>query len=885
MKFKTPLFNTIFLSLFLFIKLDNLTPLSFCTKGRISPYNNWKNGGSCGFGSHLNAVGPSYLYPVAPNQDLFRDNDQCGVCYEMVGPYGAIKVKVEDYCSKNNELEHCSGDMFHFNIANNSVSYIMGNETVSNISFRMISCDYLGNIRILTDDYTDNIYLSFVILDHNLAVSYIEIKESNSKKWEKKSRDKNNYWVYYISNGSTFAYPIFIKIYSINGDYVNLTLNETKPKTYYEANGNFIVPKNTYFDISTLEKINNIPNDVLKNCCELDKSDFTPIYKDGNLNKIYKNNSQNVEVIYNSEDKYLDKYSLKAIFGNNGNLNFKSTFPIRTEQFLGISFTIKCSKVCDNCLQIRAYDLNDNSQIINFNKENIWSNYNFTFEDLGIQNNQFNGIIFDNKLSNENLEINIENIQLIPNLHAPNVGICFDTQNKNNSDIPIHENTPLINNTDLNNINNINIYDNSPNILNINCQRPISNENNKIILKFKSKDNNFDIDKCDIPNTKQITSFNCTLPNNLLDGKYNINIQLSNGLNINYSKTIEIKKGIIICGNEDINSKMTSFPFSEEYYSPLIIIHSKEQIINKGDLVTFNIYPIPQQEYYLDNDEIILFSNDGRLPLYLKYCNPNTENKIIISIKCTVSNNIIRGNYTLLYSNQTASLLDGQRINLISLNSNGGVIIENNTREVESNLSKERKSSYNLIFNVLYYNPNVRAGDEFPHRIYLYGVKKNSNEKQLEENYDSRIILSNCTVKNSPSDDSNALTFIDCKMPNFVSAGIYTKLECDGLDINPKNSISLFLKEDFNKSTFSYSYSNSTNKDIGINDNDDDEKESSSSSSGVKEWIIWVIVVILAILLVVLVIIIMACKKNDNEDSSEQKENNDSKAAANTTSD
>ena len=180
MKIKTPLFATILLSLFLLIKLDNLTPLSSCKKGRISPYNNWSNGGTCGFGAHQNAVGPSYLYPVAPNEELFGNNIQCGVCYEMVGTYGAIKVRVEDYCPKNSESGYCSGDMFHFNIANNSSPYILGNETLSNISFRMVSCDYSGNIKILTDQKSLNDYLLFVISDHNLAVSSIEIKESNS---------------------------------------------------------------------------------------------------------------------------------------------------------------------------------------------------------------------------------------------------------------------------------------------------------------------------------------------------------------------------------------------------------------------------------------------------------------------------------------------------------------------------------------------------------------------------------------------------------------------------------------------------------------------------------------------------------------------------------
>ena len=86
------------------VNSQNLTPLSICTKGRINNlYNDWEKGGSCGFEEHKNAIGESYLYPAAINEAFFNNFAQCGVCYEMVGPNGAIRVRVEDYCSKNNE--------------------------------------------------------------------------------------------------------------------------------------------------------------------------------------------------------------------------------------------------------------------------------------------------------------------------------------------------------------------------------------------------------------------------------------------------------------------------------------------------------------------------------------------------------------------------------------------------------------------------------------------------------------------------------------------------------------------------------------------------------------------------------------------------------------
>ena len=75
-----------------------LSPLSQCFKGRVSSYTGWEKGGSCGFESHTNATGPYYIYPIAPNEGLFHSVDHCGVCYEMVGLSGVIRVRVEDYC-------------------------------------------------------------------------------------------------------------------------------------------------------------------------------------------------------------------------------------------------------------------------------------------------------------------------------------------------------------------------------------------------------------------------------------------------------------------------------------------------------------------------------------------------------------------------------------------------------------------------------------------------------------------------------------------------------------------------------------------------------------------------------------------------------------------
>ena len=66
----------------------------------------------------------------------------------------------------------------------------------------------------------------------------------------------------------------------------------------YEADSNFKIPNDTYFNIITLEK-EEIPSNS-KNCCEIDKSDFTPIYNYGKVNDYYNNHEENINVNYNS---------------------------------------------------------------------------------------------------------------------------------------------------------------------------------------------------------------------------------------------------------------------------------------------------------------------------------------------------------------------------------------------------------------------------------------------------------------------------------------------------------------------------------------------------------------------------------------------------------
>ena len=875
---KKPLYFLIILSIFILINSENLTPLGECTKGRAGQLTGWRNGGRCGFGNHIGAINATYMFPAAPNQNFFNSAAQCGVCYEMVGPNGVIRVRVEDYCP--NSQSYCSGDISHFNVADEGTSYLMGSSQIANITFRMVACDIEEKIKILTDENLNlnGYFFSFVVLNHKLAISNIEMMQDYSNIWNNMTRQENNYWIYY-NMGSTIKFPLQLNIYSINGDFVRVIVNSLEANKMYDSDGNFNVPENTYFDPVTLKKINIDGNNINKCCKNIDTA-FNYIYNNGVVNSQYINSNQNVTAIFDSRDSYRGIYSINAKFNSNGKLFFISNTPINAQQYKTITITMKAAQTCESCLYFRAYGLNNNL-IISFSEVNTWKDYSFSISTLGLVNNQFNGVIFEyNQYSDHSFEIYIDKIELILDSDVQNSGLCFSGTGTNTPPVNVNPgNDPNINSNYVY-INSIKIYEDSPNILifNTNGFPNLNNKNIYVRLTQKNSSSTYDINSCTFSNPYVINSFTCSLPNNLPDGVYRINPQ-NNEFNFTYNNDIEMKSGLMIFG--DISSLKNKY--SNEYYSPLIIIYSKEKAITAGERVNFHVFPIPQEEYNLDNDEIILINKEADKSLHLKYCHQKIINKTVTSVQCIVSNNIIKGNYTSLYANQIASLADGQTLNLIVNNNNGGIIRSGNDQVISPNdLTSAQKNSFSLSFNVLYYNPNIKPGEEFPHKVYLYGNPTNSYRRQLDESvaYDYQVVFQNCTTQ-IYSEDFSAIGSINCLTPDFIHAGTYSKLESDGLDSNTQAPLNIIFDRDFNRSSKSKA-TGIYNQTIGNDDYSDKENKSNSSSS--KKWIAWLIVAIIIVIVIAIIITIIVVKKGDNDDDNSDKVNDSSTVKNNASS-
>jgi hypothetical protein len=291
-------------------------------------------------------------------------------------------------------------------------------------------------------------------------------------------------------------------------------------------------------------------------------------------------------------------------------------------------------------------------------------------------------------------------------------------------------------------------------------------------------------------------------------------------------------------------------------YDPIVITSSFSQTIKAGDRIDFQIEQIQENKYNLNNNEIIFEDSSSQKYLHFKSCEKYPSTGMISLIRCLVSNNIIRGEYTSVSNGQNISISPDKTIKFTIIDSNGGMLSQNISRSINSSTSVT-----SILFDILYYNPNIKPGSLFPHQVYLLGNKSPSRIfRNLEEKYDTTLLFPNCTAVSTSKEDSNAIGNIRCYLPNYVPAGTYTKLQSDGFDVSPNSILNINFPNDYNATRLK-SPILSTNK--------------SSSSSSSKVWIIWVIAGILLLILVVIVIIACIAKKKGGDEESEESSNKD----------
>ena len=830
--------DLLIISLFLlsYTLSSNLTPLSYCTQGTLNFLSSSNFQNICSIEKDTNSIGPSYIFPLSLTKNYFTVN-HCGICYEIVGNNGVIRGRVEDLYDDNNN------NVNNIKASSDALNYIITNEQNNDISYRMVACDYNGNIKIKMGSNNNNALVSIVVLEHNMAIRDVKLMQYGNSAWNDMTRNDNNFWVY-NNNNINLAFPLIINIYAINGDNVMIeniySLDQNK---IYEASRNFNVPDSSYFNIFTFNKI-DITNDIKNNnkCCKLENNNEKNneiIYQNGKLNsEKYNLTSEKTEITYTSDSTLKIKFSTET---DTSNFIINSLTPINKEKYKSINFNMKYNQKCESACNLKFIINNKEENQININENNVGQIinyiYNFTNSDSEIKTLTFNFFYF----SDNPFEIEFNDIELIYNNNNINSsGLCFNSPNDNNNN---EESIP----SDFIRINSIKIYDNESQVLNIQSNDFYLTNNKNIILRLTSldKSTNINIDNCTTTQTTNINSFYCYLPNTIPDNTYNINSTSGKGINFYYNKTIEVKKGKIIIGN--VNSLLIQH--ANTNYPPIVIIHSKEETITKKGKIIFDIYPISTSNYGGQLEEILFLDETSQKYLTLKYCEPyKVQNKTIFFIKCIVSNNILIGNYINLYTqNNNIYLLPGQSIRIISTESTGGVLTSNTITRNFYNFTRSQYKNMTLDFNILYYTQNLIKGDEFPHKVYLYGIKKTTSTRSLQSSSDYNAIINfkNCTLGDTSKEDINAIGSIKCLLPDYVQAGTYTKLESDGFDSVPgSQNLNIIFEKDYNRSV--QSSNNIIYRDDDYDYDDDDD----------KTWIIWFILIILLIFLGALLIML-----------------------------
>ena len=739
------------------------------------------------------------IYPVAINKATFNKfalSGQCGICYEMVGSFGAVKIRVDDIC------EDIGDSNPYFKIGTEASQILFGLKynndlkikIYKGINFRMISCDYSDKIKIVTgDNNIDGFSFSCLVLNNNIAVSSIKMKENGSDKYVDLEKNSKNYWNY--DKGNYIIYPIELLITSITRETLKVNILNKEPRETYEIDGNFVNPDGLLYEIDTLKEEKDSGN--RERCCSFDFSIYTKIYSESKLNQNYEIENSNSTIDSSPSD------TLNIKFNQYGKVIIKSLLSIRADQFIMISLSIKSNKICKDCLYLRAYGKTIDKKL-SIDEKNTNQDYNFLLTSIGIEDNIFNGIIIYTK--DKDIDINIINIELIENTDAPHTEICLRNITNYNPIIPniiteipksiIFNNIVNATITDIKLINNTFIY--------VECNEFQNIDRDPMILIFNTDSNNFKTKSCSIDSKEEYTqNFTCEIEDlsNIITGeyyikspdyiKYQVNslgkVEIEDG-KLNYIIPNAIPKSII----DNSNQKDENITIITK--KKFVIINSIDKEINKGDNIIFEVDPININEIISNISEII-FSNGKNQKennvLFLKKCTNIIKDNKIISISCFVSNNTIRDDYITLIDNQNIEIDKNNTIILRCQTSSGGSFFTNMVQTINANISKYKKWKMTINFDVKYYGTELKSKQIFPYKVYLCGRKINNLRNLDYESFNDNISFSYCSTGPYSDENSEIINGIICNFPDFVPAGEYTKLESEGFDSNPNNIFSL----------------------------------------------------------------------------------------------
>ena len=400
-----------------FLLVKCLTPISECTLGRITGYDEYESGGSCGFGVPK-------IYGAAPNEAFYNNGEKCGICYELVGPNGVLYFMVDSYCPVKGNEAACSGDMLHFDLHRNGFLTIADKKLGKlNVTFRMVACNHEGNIIVKTKSKISQYYYAFVVMNHVIGLKkvYYSFDKSSWIGLERQG-DYNEWKIDKIEK-----WPLYLQFESISGEKVVTQINELKSDFSHDTGVQFSVPKDMYFNVDTLKQISSPQKE---NCCKLNDA-FTNIYDEGKFLGEWQDTSNCIRNIeYTSECMQGSSKCIRVELVNWSVFQFYNRIKPETKKYDSIEFYIKSENACNNCLKLNSDGKSFLS--ISTNSAKTWEKKTIKLTDLEITEEKFEKFLFQGSKADSQI-FYFDDIKLVKSSYVDN-GLCSDGNDSGNKE-------------------------------------------------------------------------------------------------------------------------------------------------------------------------------------------------------------------------------------------------------------------------------------------------------------------------------------------------------------------------------------------------------------------------------------------------------------------
>ena len=393
----------LYLLFFLILKYVYSTKsLSQCSNAVATFYDPYDEGGSCGFGVPK-------MYGAAIDDKLYNKGEKCGICYELVGPKGAVKLMVNNF---DPEDPVGNEDWPHFDCHKNTFEKIADEKWgILNVTWRMVACGHEGNIQINTFEEAHEFYYSFVVSNHEIGLKHVYYS-SNNQDWTLLSREGiYNRWTV----PGKIEFPAYFQFESIDGEKISTKIDELKAGYTHDTGVQFKVP-DKYFDARSLKEVSKID----EKCYKLFDA-YTQIYYDGKFSKEWGDVTSS-ESDYPTNCVEEGKKCIKFNFSKWNVFKFMNRFKVESKRYDAIEFYAKSESICKSCFKIMI-DQND-WYSISLSDIDKWEKITIPLKDLGLQdnNNEFESFMFQGS-SPESQIIYFDQIKLVKSKFEDN-GKC-----------------------------------------------------------------------------------------------------------------------------------------------------------------------------------------------------------------------------------------------------------------------------------------------------------------------------------------------------------------------------------------------------------------------------------------------------------------------------